>query len=203
MNIVIMSALQAGFCLIGGFSLLMGGILILQYNGTIKLRNRYRNAFSQIEVQLKRRYDLIPNLIETAKSFMKHERDTLESVIEARNVASQACSSVKQDQKGGAMSDLVRAESGLGKALGSFWSLTESYPDLKSNANMLQVSEELSSTENRIAFARQSYNDAVTRYNTKIQSFPINVLSEPFRFTSAPLFETDPEERKPVKVSFD
>lgn len=178
--------------------------LIGMYNGLVKLRNRYRNGFAQIEVQLKRRYDLIPNLIETAKAYMSHERDTLEAVISARNTAEQARQgAVSNMGEGEAVGALVAAEAGLGNAMGRFWGLSEAYPDLKSNRNMMQLSEELTATENKVAFSRQAYNDAVTSYNTKLESFPTNFIANFFSFSPATLFEvSNPEERDAVKVDF-
>ena len=174
------------------------------YNRLVTLRNRYKNAFSQIDVQLKRRYDLIPNLVETAKGYMKHERETLDAVIKARNQAAAA------DQKAaanpgdpGAMKALAGAEAGLTGALGRLFALSEAYPDLKANQNMMQLSEELSSTENKVAFARQAYNDAVMSYNIARETFPNNLLANTFNFTPAELFEIEaPDERQAVKVSF-
>lgn len=172
------------------------------YNGLVKLRNRYRNAFAQIDVQLKRRHDLIPNLVETAKGFMKHERETLEAVIQARNMASSA----RQDantEDASSMGALMAAEGGLGSALGRLFALSESYPDLKSNANMMQLSEELTSTENKVAFSRQAYNDSVTEYNTRTEVFPASLIAGTFGFKQATLFEvTDLSERDAVKVEF-
>ena len=137
------------------------------YNGLVELRNRFKNAFAQIDVQLKRRYDLIPNLVETAKGYMGHERTTLEAVIQARNQAMSAGKAAAQNPAdGGAMAGLVGAEGVLSGALGRLFALSESYPDLKANQNMMQLTEELTSTENSISFARQAYNDAVTSYNT-------------------------------------
>ena len=178
--------------------------LIGQYNSLVKFRSRYRNAFAQIEVQLKRRYDLIPNLVETAKSFMAHERETLEAVITARNAAQTACNQASQGHAdGAAVGALASAESGLSNAMGRFWGLSESYPDLKSNQNMMQLSEELTSSENKVAFARQAYNDAVTSYNTKMEVFPTNMIAGFFNFTPALLFEVaDASERDAVKVDF-
>lgn len=172
------------------------------YNGLIKLRNRYRNAFAQIDVQLKRRYDLIPNLVETAKGFMKHERETLEAVIEARNTASSAREGVNTEDAS-SMQALVAAEGGLGSALGRLFALSEAYPDIKSNTNMMQLSEELTSTENKISFSRQAYNDAVTLYNTQTEVFPANIIAGMFNFGTATLFEvTEEAERESVKVEF-
>ena len=147
--------------------------LIGIYNKLVRLRNQFQNAFAQIEVQLKRRYDLIPNLVETAKAYLKHERETLEAVIAARNQAAAALPAAAQDPtNAGAMAQLGGAESALGGALGRLNVVMEAYPDLKANQNMMQVSEELTSTENRVAFSRQAFNDAVMTYNTYKQSFP-------------------------------
>ena len=172
------------------------------YNGLVKLRNRYRNAFAQIDVQLKRRHDLIPNLVETAKGFMNHERETLEAVIQARNTASSARQDVNTDDAS-SMTALMAAERGLGNSLGRLFALSESYPDLKSNANMMQLSEELTSTENKVGFSRQAYNDAVTEYNTKTEVFPASIIANMFKFNQATLFEVaDASEREAVKVEF-
>ncbi|MGM0567824.1 MAG: LemA family protein [Elusimicrobiota bacterium] len=174
------------------------------YNKLITLRNRFKNAFAQIDVQLKRRYDLIPNLVETAKAYMKHERDTLEAVVKARNQAASAekkASSQPDDPQ--AMKNLLKSESQLGGALGRLLVTVERYPDLKANQNMAQLSEELSSTENKIAFARQAYNDAVMKYNTKREVFPNVIFAGMFNFKEAVLFEVEgEEERQAPKVSF-
>lgn len=174
------------------------------YNKLVSLRNRYRNAFAQIDVQLKRRYDLIPNLVETAKAFLKHERETLEAVIQARNAASQANQSASKDPGDPtAMRQLLGAEATLTGAMGRFFALSEAYPDLKSDSNMRQLSEELTSTENKISFARQAYNDAVMSYNTARETFPNVLIAGPFQFNEATLFEvTVPTEREAVRVSF-
>ncbi len=176
-----------------------------QYNGLVKLRNQFKNAFAQIDVQLKRRYDLIPNLVETAKGYMKHEADTLENVIKARNMASSAREQASVDPSDAvAMQQLAQAESGLGGMLGRLFALSEAYPDLKANQNMMQLTEELTSTENKISFARQSYNDSVMNYNTKREMFPSNLIAGMFNFVAATLFEVKEEEqREAVKVSFD
>ncbi len=178
--------------------------LIAIYNGLVALRNRVKNAFSQIDVQLQRRYDLIPNLVETAKGYIKHERETLEAVIAARNQAQAAAGKAGEDPTdGAAIQALAGAENLLGAAMGRFFALAEAYPDLKANQNMMQLSEELSSTENRIAFARQAYNDAVMTYNTKCESFPDNLVAGKFGFKQSELLELeDKEARKAVKVSF-
>lgn len=178
--------------------------IVGMYNQLVTLRNRFKNAFSQIDVQLKRRYDLIPNLVETAKAYMKHEKETLENVIRNRNMALTA-----QQQLGGnpantqAMNSLMGAESVLAQSLSKLLMLTESYPDLKANENMRQLTEELSSTENRIAFARQAYNDSVMVYNTSRETFPNNVIANSFGFTEARLFNVENAvEREAPKVSF-
>lgn len=151
------------------------------YNKLVLLKNRYENSFAQIEVQLKRRYDLIPNLVETAKAYLKHERETLEAVIAARNQASAGLQAAAgQPGAAGAMKQLAGAEGVLAGALGRLNVVMEAYPDLKANQNMMQVSEELSSTENKVAFARQGFNDAVTAYNTARQSFPAVLLASAF-----------------------
>ncbi len=177
---------------------------IVIYNNLITLRNRYKNAYSQIDVQLKRRYDLIPNLVETAKGYLKHERETLEAVITARNQANTANQKAAASPgEPGAMQDLIGAESVLTGALGRFFALAEQYPDLKANQTMSQLMEELSSTENKVAFARQAYNDAVMEYNISREKFPNALIAGPFGFKPAVLFEISaPEERKAVKVSF-
>jgi len=174
------------------------------YNRLVSLRNLFKNSFSQIDVQLKRRYDLIPNLVETAKGYLKHERGTLEAVIAARNTAHSA--SVRAAQNPGdpaAMRELLAAESTLGGSLGRLMAVAEAYPDLKGNQNMMALMEELTSTENRIAFARQAYNDTVMTYNTARETFPTNIVANTFNFAAAVSFEIDkPEEKQAPKVSF-
>lgn len=174
------------------------------YNSLVQLRNRFKNAFAQIDVQLKRRYDLIPNLVETAKGYLKHERETLEAVITARNAAANARGAAAQDPADSqAIRSLSGAETVLQGAMGRFFALMESYPDLKANQNMMQLSEELTSTENKVAFARQAYNDAVMNYNTAREVFPANIVAGAFNFSEAQLFEVrDAQEREAVKVSF-
>jgi len=175
------------------------------YNRLVALRNRFKNAFAQIDVQLKRRYDLIPNLVETAKAYLAHERQTLEAVIAARNSAQTATSKAAANPADGeAMRGMVAAEAGLSGALGRFFALSEAYPDLKANTNMMQLSEELTSTENKIAFARQAYNDAVMGYNTALEVFPSNFVATMGSFQPGTLLESteSPEERKAVKVTF-
>jgi len=163
------------------------------FNNLVSLRNRYKNAFAQIEVQLKRRYDLIPNLIETAKGYMKHEKETLEAVINARNAAAKGLASVAADPgNASAIAELAGAESALAGSLGKFSMLMEAYPDLKANENMMQLSEELTSTENKISFARQAFNDQVMAYNTCKQSFPAVVFAGMFGHSQdASLLEFD------------
>jgi LemA protein len=174
------------------------------YNSLVTLRNRFKNAFAQIDVQLKRRYDLIPNLVEIAKGYLKHERETLEAVIKARNIAAAAASAVAANPAdGNAMKSLVAAETGLTGALSRLMVVSEQYPDLKANQNMLQLTEELTSTENKIAFARQAYNDSVMGYNTAREVFPAVIFAGMFGFLPAELFKIeDPTERQAPKVSF-
>jgi LemA protein len=175
------------------------------FNGLVALRNRFKNAFAQIDVQLKRRYDLIPNLVEVAKGYMKHERETLDAVIRARNAAqgaAQAANAKPGDPA--AMQALGQAEGALTGMMGKMFALAESYPDLKANQNMLSLQEELSSTENKVAFARQAFNDAVMEYNTKRESFPGNIFAGMFNFGAAELLQAteSAEERKAVQVKF-
>jgi LemA protein len=174
------------------------------YNRLVTLRNRYKNSFSQIDVQLKRRHDLIPNLVETAKGYLRHERGTLEAVISARNQAVSAReAAARQPGEPGAMHDLQRAEGALSGTLGRLFALAEAYPDLKANQTMSQLMEELTSTENRIAFARQSYNDSVMQYNTARESVPTNIIANSFNFQAAELFEIEePAHREAPQVSF-
>jgi LemA protein len=178
--------------------------IMTMYNRLVSLRNRFKNAFAQIDVQLRRRYDLIPNLVETAKAYMKHERGTLEAVIEARNAAARAEKQVAGDPTDmAAMHSLAGAERSLAGAMTRFFALAEAYPDLKADANMRQLSEELTSTENRVAFARQGYNDAVTQYNTARETFPSNLVAGSFGFHEAPLLIIeDDTQREAPRVSF-
>ena len=174
------------------------------YNGLVTARNRFKNAFAQIDVQLARRHDLIPNLVETAKGYMKHEKDTLEAVINARNSAVSGLKSATANPGDPeAMKQLSQAEQGLSGALGRLFALAESYPDLKASNNMMQLSEELTSTENKVAFARQAYNDAVMDYNNRRESFPANQIADRFHFRPAQLLEIeDVAKREVPKVSF-
>ena len=179
-------------------------LAIGSYNGLVSLRNRFKNGFAQIDVQLQRRYDLIPNLVETAKAYLAHEKDTLEAVIAARNAAQSASrGAAANPDDPEAMKKLVGAEGALGGVMGRFMMLTESYHDLKGNQNMMQLTEELTSTENKISFARQSYNDSVTSYNTKRESFPSVILAGMFNFREAELFKIEEAQaRVAPKVSF-
>ena len=194
-----------------GFWIFIGVLVALAiwaiaiYNGLVGLRNRFKNAFAQIDVQLKRRYDLIPNLVETAKGYIKHERETLEAVIKARNQAvgaAQAASAAPGNPA--AMQALGQAEGALTGVLGRMFALAEAYPDLKANQNMLALQEELTSTENKVSFARQGYNDAVMTYNTKRESFPDNIFAGMFGFGAAELLQATEtaEERKAPQVKF-
>ncbi|WP_247674824.1 LemA family protein [Micromonospora sp. C51] len=174
------------------------------YNGLVRARNAYRNAFAQIDVQLVRRHDLIPNLVETAKGYLKHERETLEAVINARNAAVNAqATAAAAPGDPAAMQQLSGAENALTATLGRLFALSEAYPDLKANQNMMQLSEELTSTENRVAFARQAYNDAVMAYNNKREVFPASMVAGMFSFGPAELFQPDdPQQRQAPQVSF-
>ena len=174
------------------------------YNGLVRARNAFRNAFAQIDVQLTRRYDLIPNLVETAKGYMKHERETLEAVIIARNSAVSGLSAAKANPGDpAAMQQLSSSEGALGAVLGRLFALSEAYPDLKANTTMMQLSEELTTTENKVAFARQAYNDSVMNYNNRREVFPTSIVANGFNFQPAQLLEIEaPEKREAVKVSF-
>ncbi len=174
------------------------------YNRLVSYRNRFRNAFSQIDVQLKRRYDLIPNLVDTARAYLKHERETLEAVIQARNQAAGAAGrAAAQPGAAPAMAGLATAEASLSTALGRLFALAETYPDLKANQTMAHLMEELTSTENRVSFARQAFNDAVMEYNTAREVFPNSLLAGMFDFQPAVLFEiANPVEKEPVRVQF-
>jgi len=194
--------------------LVLGGLLLLAiivgvwimgiYNKLVTMRNRFKNAYAQIDVQLKRRYDLIPNLVETAKGYMAHERGTLEAVTAARNIAYAASKAAAANPgDADAMKNLTAAESGLGGTLSRLMMVSEQYPDLKANQNMMQLTEELTSTENKISFARQAYNDSVMTYNTDREVFPSNLIAGMFNFTAAELFVVDkPEQKDAPKVSF-
>jgi LemA protein len=174
------------------------------YNSLVTLRNRFKNAFAQIDVQLKRRYDLIPNLVETAKGYLKHEHETLEAVIKARNIAQAAAQSAAANPAdANAMRGLGAAETGLTGALSRLMVVSEAYPELKANQNMMQLTEELTSTENKISFARQAYNDSVMVFNTTRETFPNVIFAGMFGFLPAELFKIDdPTERNAPKVQF-
>lgn len=178
--------------------------LIGIYNGLVKLKNRFKNAFSQIDVQLKRRYELIPNLVETAKEYMQHERETLEAVIKARNTAASAEKKAASNPGDASIiKKLIGAEAVLSSSLGNFLALSENYPELKANETMAQLMEELKSTENKVSFSRQAFNDAVMVYNIKCEQFPDNIIAGFFRFMPTEMFEIeDPKEKEAVKVSF-
>ncbi len=174
------------------------------YNSLVNLRNRVKNAFAQIDVQLTRRYDLIPNLVEAVKGYMKHERETLEAVINARNTAVSSLDAAKLDpSNAAAIKELGASEGALGAALGRLFALSEAYPDLKANQNMLQFQEQLTSTENKVAFSRQAFNDAVLSYNNKAENFPNNFIAGMFKFELASFLEIESEEKREVpEVSF-
>ena len=193
----------------GGWILLalvvVGAVFVISlYNRVVGARNSYKNAFAQIDVQLTRRYDLIPNLVETAKGYMKHERETLEAVISAPNQAVTAAKgAAAEPAEVATMNSLSGAEGALGATLGRLFALAEAYPDLKANQSMMQLSEELTSTENKVAFARQAYNDAVMSYNNQREMFPGSIIAGMFNFTPAQLLEiAKPEAREAPKVSF-
>jgi len=199
-----MSSLIIALLVLVGLVVVVALFVIGKYNGLVALRNRFKNAWAQIDVQLKRRYDLIPNLVETTKGYLKHERGTLEAVIAARNSALSANNRVSGNPGDPeAMKALSSAEGSLGGALGRLFALTEAYPDLKANTSMNQLMEELTSTENKVSFARQAYNDSVMGYNTAREVFPTNIIAGMFNFGPAELFAVEaPEQREAVKVSF-
>jgi LemA protein len=193
--------------LIGGLiivAIIVAAMIIGIYNKLVTMRNRYKNAYAQIDVQLKRRYDLIPNLVETAKGYMAHERGTLQAVTEARNIAYEASKTAAANPgDSSAIKNLASAETGLGGTLSRLMMVSEQYPDLKANQNMMQLTEELTSTENKISFARQAYNDSVMTYNTDREVFPSNLIAGMFNFGAAELFVVDkPEQKDAPKVSF-
>jgi LemA protein len=195
--IIVLGVLFLGVVIVGLWAV---GI----YNGLVALRNRFKNAFAQIDVQLKRRYDLIPNLVETAKGYLKHESSTLEAVIKARNIAASAAQTAAANPADpAAVGSLLTAEAGLGGALSRLMVVSEAYPELKANQNMMQLTEELTSTENKISFARQAYNDSVMAYNTQRETFPAVLLAGALGFQPATLFQIeDPTERQAPKVQF-
>ncbi|HWP30292.1 MAG TPA: LemA family protein [Fimbriimonadales bacterium] len=193
MERMLLAEIGVGFWIFLGVIVLIALTLIGMYNSLVGLRQQVKNAWSQIDVQLKRRYDLIPNLVETVKGYMKYEQETLEKVMQARAQALSA-SGVRQQ---------AEAENALTRALGGLFALAENYPELKASQTMAQLQEELRSTENKIAFARQFYNDSVMQYNTKLQQFPTNIIAGMFGFKPEELFEIEePEAREPVQVKF-
>lgn len=183
-------------------AIVMWGVGI--YNRLVNERNGVKNAFAQIDVQLTRRYDLIPNLIEAVKGYMKHERETLDAVVKARNAASSSLDAAKADPSNAlAMKELGASEGALTSALGRLFALSEAYPDLKANQNMMQFQEELTSTENKVAFSRQAFNDTVLQYNNSVQNFPNNLIAGFFSFALASFLEIESEEKRDVpEVSF-
>ncbi len=182
----------------------LGAIVVGMYNGLVRLRNRFKNAFAQIDVQLQRRYDLIPNLVEIAKGYLKHERETLEAVIAARTAAVTGLKAAAANPADpNAVRQLGQAEAGLSGALGRLFAVAEAYPDLKANQNMMQLTEELTTTENKVAFARQAYNDTVMVYNTARETFPRSIIAGMFNFGQAEAFLVEDESvREAPKVSF-
>src|SRR5436189_3866206 len=196
------SLILLGLILLLGFFVLI--FLIGGYNALATLRNRDKNAYSQIDVQLKRRYDLIPNLVETAKAYLQHERGTLEAVIQARNAAVTANTRAAQNPgEASAMKDISSAESALSGVMGRLFALAEAYPNLKANTTMISLMEELTSTENKVSFARQAYNDAVMTYNTRREVFPTNFIASTFNFAPAELFVIEkPEQKEAPMVAF-
>lgn len=195
--------ISTGWIVLGAVVLLIVYIITI-YNRLVKFRNRFKNAFAQIDVQLKRRYDLIPNLVETAKAYLKHERETLENVIAARNQAMAAMKRASQSpDNASAMKSLMGAEAALGSALLQLNAVMEAYPDLKANQTVKDLHEELVSTENKVSFARQAYNDDVMVYNTQRETFPDVIFAGMFGFNEAVLFEIENvQEKEGVKVSF-
>jgi LemA protein len=199
-----MSSFTIILLVILGFGLLILLYLVSIYNNLVSNKNRFKNAFSQIDVQLKRRYDLIPNLVETSKAYMTHERGTLEAVIQARNQALTATQSVGGDpSNANAMKALISAESALSASLGKLIALSENYPNLKADQTIARLMEELSATENKVSFSRQAYNDSVMSYNIQRESFPDVFIANAFHFDAAILFEIEKkEEREAVQVKF-
>jgi len=196
------SLIFLGIIVVVGFFVLM--FVIAAYNSLVTSRNRFKNAYSQIDVQLKRRYDLIPNLVETAKGYLQHERGTLEAVITARNAAVNANSRAAQNPgDASAMKEISSAESALSGVMSRLFALSEAYPNLKANTTMMSLMEELTSTENKVSFARQAYNDSVMAYNTRREVFPTNIIANSFNFAPAELFVIDkPEQKEAPKVAF-
>lgn len=196
--------MSTGTIVFSVFIVVVGIWAVSIYNGLVTRRNRFKNAFSQIDVQLQRRYDLVPNLVETARAYMQHERETLEAVIQARNQASGAArTAASSPDSGSAIRALAGAETALGGMLGKFFALAEAYPDLQANETMQQLMEELSSTENRVSFSRQAFNDSVMAYNNQREQFPNMFVAGPFGFRIAEQLELEsPQAREPMRVSF-
>ncbi len=199
-----MSGFLVGILAVGVILVLFLMYAVGLYNNLVALKNRFQNAFAQIDVQLKRRYDLIPNLVETAKGYMAHEKETLDAVIRARNSAMSAGQQAAANPgEANAMKNLSTSEVALAGSLNRFIGLAEAYPDLKANQNMLALQEELTSTENKISFSRQAFNDAVMNYNTSCETFPGNIVAGFGNFQRAALFElSEPTQREPVQVKF-
>ncbi len=195
---------MTGFLIFIGIIIAAVVFVVGIYNRLVNMRNRVKNAFSQIDVQLTRRYDLIPNLVEAVKGYMSHERETLDAVIQARNSAVNGLAAASKDPSDAkAIKELAGAEAALGGALGRLFALSEAYPDLKANENMIQFQEELATTENKVAFARQAFNDAVMTYNNTRENFPNNFISNMFNFDAAEHLEIETEEKREVpEVSF-
>ena len=204
MEILGLGALVGGLVVLIGLGVVLGLFAISLYNRLVGGRNQVKNAFAQIDVQLKRRYNLIPNLVETAKEYMSYEKETLEAVISARNSAMSAVEKAEGNPADGeSMKSLIAADRAVTGSLGKLFALSEAYPDLKANQNMMQLSEELTSTENKVAFARQAYNDAVMKFNTSIESFPANLFSGGLGFRPSELFEVEAEyQRDAPEVKF-
>jgi LemA protein len=193
---------MSSFLILLAIAVVAGFLVVGVYNGLVRARNAFRNAFAQIDVQLQRRFDLIPNLVETAKGYLSHERETLEAVVAARGAAVSGLAAAKADPGNpSAMAELANAQGALNGALGRLMVVVEAYPDLKANQNMMQLTEELTSTENKVAFARQAYNDSVMSYNNKREVFPSSVVAGMFNFTPAALLEIPTEQQAVVRAA--
>ena len=193
---------MSSFLILLAIVVVVGFLVVGVYNGLVRARNAFRNAFAQIDVQLQRRFDLIPNLVETAKGYLSHERETLEAVVAARGAAVSGLAAAKADPGNpAAMAELANAQGALNGALGRLMVVVEAYPDLKANQNMMQLTEELTSTENKVAFARQAYNDSVMAYNNKREVFPSSVVAGMFNFAQAALLEIPAEQQAAVRAA--
>ena len=193
---------MSSFLILLAIVVVLGFLAVGVYNGLVRARNAFRNAFAQIDVQLQRRFDLIPNLVETAKGYLSHERETLEAVVAARGAAVSGLAAAKADPGNpAAMAELANAQGALNGALGRLMVVVEAYPDLKANQNMMQLTEELTSTENKVAFARQAYNDSVMAYNNKREVFPSSVVAGMFNFAQAALLEIPAEQQAAVRAA--